>query len=68
MFESRIEKELVNVFAAVGAFTLSPDRDEVDEGRWWEMDEIERSIGMDVMTPNFEQEFVRIKKTLLALL
>ena len=68
VFESRIEKELVNVFAAVGAFTLSPDRDEVDEGRWWEMDEIERSIGMDVMTPNFEQEFVRIKKTLLALL
>ena len=68
VFESRIEKELVNVFASVGAFTLSPDRDEVDEGRWWEMDEIERSIGMDVMTPNFEQEFVRIKKTLLALL
>ena len=62
------EKELVNVFAAVGAFTLSPDRDEVDEGRWWEMDEIEMNLGMDVMTPNFEQEFVRIKKTLLALL
>lgn len=68
VFESGIEKELVNVFATVGNFTLNPDRDEVDEGRYWDMDEIGNAVGKSVLTPNFEQEFARIKETLLAML
>lgn len=68
VFESEIEKELVNVFATVGSFALSPDEDEVDEGRYWEMKDIEENLGKSVLTPNFEQEFVRIRRTLLALL
>ena len=35
LFESEIEKEMVNVFAAVGSYELTPDRVDVDEGRWW---------------------------------
>ncbi len=68
VFESEIEKELVNVFAAVGTFRLSPDKDEVEDGRYWEMKDIEENLGKSVLTPNFEQEFVRIKDNLLALL
>lgn len=68
VFESEIEKELVNVYAAVGSFTLSPDMDEVDEGRYWDIEDVEENLGKSVMTPNFEQEFVRIRKRLLALL
>lgn len=68
VFESEIEKELVNVFAAVGTFSLSPDKDEVEDGRYWEMKDIEENLGKSVLTPNFEQEFVRIKDNLLALL
>ena len=68
VFESAIEKELVNVFAAVGNFSLSPDRDEVEEGRWWELKEIEENFGKSVFTPNFEQEFARIGGSLAALL
>lgn len=67
-FESEVEKELVNVFAVVGTYDLHPDLDEVDEGRWWELKDIDESLGKGVFTPNFESEFRMIRKSLLALL
>ena len=39
-FESSVEREMVNVFAAIGSYELHPDLDEVDEGRWWELADI----------------------------
>ncbi len=68
VWESAREKELVNVFATVGNFTLRPDNDEVTEGRYWRMSEIGSNLGRGLFTPNFEQEFKSIKDTLLALL
>ena len=68
VWESAREKELVNVFATVGNFTLRPDNDEVTEGRYWNMSDIESDLGKGLFTPNFEQEFKSIKDTLLALL
>ena len=68
VFESEIETELVTVFAAVGNFELHPDHDEVDEGRWWDFQEIDSNIGKGLFTPNFENEFCNIKDTLTALL
>ena len=68
VFESEIERELVNVFAAVGSSDLRPDMDEVDEGRWWDIADIDANIGCGVFTPNFESEFSTIRKSLLALL
>jgi len=68
VWESEQEKELVNVFAAVGNFELHPDGVEVVEGRYWSMEEIENALGTGIFTPNFEQEFINIKKSLLALL
>ena len=68
VWESEQEKELVNVFAAVGNFMLKPDGSEVSEGRYWSMDEIEAALGKGIFTPNFEQEFKAIKHSLLALL
>lgn len=67
-FESEIERELVNVYAAVGSYDLHPDLDEVEEGRWWELKDIDGSVGQGVFTPNFESEFAMIRKPLLALL
>ena len=67
-FESPIEREMVNVFAAVGSYELHPDLDEVDEGRWWDLADIDASIGKGVFTPNFESEFTMIRSSLLALL
>jgi isopentenyldiphosphate isomerase len=68
VWESPRERELINVFATVGNFKLDPHNEEVLEGRYWSMDEIESFLGKGVFTPNFEQEFASIKDTLLALL
>lgn len=67
-FESSVEREMVNVFAVVGSYELQPDLDEVDEGRWWELADIDANMGKEVFTPNFESEFQMIRKSLLALL
>ncbi len=68
IYESNTEKELVNVFAAVGNFELKPDGDEVAGGRWWEIPELEAAFGKNILTPNFEHEFPMVKQSLLALL
>lgn len=67
-FESSVEREMVSVFAAVGSYDLHPDPEEVAEGRWWPIEEIDASIGRGVFTPNFESEFQMIRSQLLALL
>ena len=67
-FESEIEKELINVYAAVGSFELNPDPEELDGGKWWELEDIDANIGKGVFTPNFESEFGMIRRSLLALL
>ncbi len=67
-FESQIEREMVNVFAAVGSYELHPDLEEVDEGRWWDLADIDANLDKGVFTPNFESEFSMIRKSLLALL
>lgn len=68
LWESSTEKELVNVFAAVGNFKIDVSNEEVSECRYWSMEEIASSIGAGVFTPNFEHEFSMLSKTLLALL
>lgn len=68
LFESGTEKELVNVFACVGNFSPVPDGDEVTEGRYFCFSELDALIGKDVLTPNFEGEFRKIRASLLSLL
>lgn len=67
-FESQIEREMVNVFAVIGSYDLHPDLDEVEEGRWWDLADIDSGIGRGIFTPNFESEFQMIRPQLLALL
>ena len=52
----------------VGHPTLHPDAAEVSEGRWWTFEELERAKGQNILTPNFESEFERIRDQLLAML
>lgn len=68
VWETARDREYVNVFAAVGSYELKPDMDEVDEGHWWPLEEIDNSIGKGIFTENFEQEFLDIRDKLLALL
>ena len=60
IFESSIEKELVNTFRTVYNGEIQPDTEELDGGRFWSMEEIKTNLGKNVFTPNFEQEFRRL--------
>ena len=60
IFESAIEKELVNTFRTVYNGEIQPDTEELDGGRFWSMEEIKTNLGKNVFTPNFEQEFRRL--------
>jgi len=40
----------------------------VSEGKWWSYEELDAAMGKDILTPNFEQEFSRIREQLKALL
>lgn len=68
IFESSVEKELISVFATIGDFQFTFNDAEVDEGRYWPVEEVAENIGNGVFTPNFELEFGRYKEKLLSLL
>ncbi len=57
VFESRREKELVWAFATIYNGPVCPSAQELDGGRFWTQAEIESSLGHDVFTPNFENEY-----------
>jgi len=59
VFESQRERELVNVYQTVYDGPIQPSKDELDGGRFWTMQEIHEAIGMNVLTPNFENEYQR---------
>ncbi len=56
-FTSDKETELVNSFYTIYEGPIIPDPSEIDEGRFWSLNEIEMNIGKSVFTPNFEFEF-----------
>jgi len=57
VWESPVERELVYVFVSNNFKDINLHSDEVKEGRFWTFNEIEKNIGKDVFTPNFEYEF-----------
>lgn len=62
IWESTREKELVFSFLCSRYNRIHIDNDEVDEGRFWSVREIEQGIREDLLTPNFVHEY----KTLLS--
>lgn len=68
VFESKRERELVNVYFVVlssdTVFNFDPV--EIDEVRFWSPDEIIASINnkTDELTPNFQGEYLKIKELL----
>lgn len=63
IFQSEIERELVNVFLIrVGSSELgiSINHDEISDGMFWTLDEIAINLGKGIFTPNFESEFSNI--------
>ena len=63
VFESERERELVHVFRATYDGDVRPS-DELDGGRFWSLDELQEVFGKGVLTPNFEQEYLKISSLL----
>ena len=59
-FRSTIEAEMVYIYRCTYDGSFAPDSAEVDEGRFWSLDEIRDNIGKGVFTPNFESEIERL--------
>ena len=57
VWESPRERELVNSFKTITDEVPRVEKNEIDEGRYWSLQEIRESIGKGVFTPNFENEF-----------
>jgi isopentenyldiphosphate isomerase len=61
VMRSEIETELVHTFRLVSDGPFRPQADEIDEVRFWSLDEIESRLGSGVFTPNFEDEYRRLR-------
>ena len=64
VWESTREKELVYSFTGKSDDYPDINRDEIDEGRFWSLEEIEKSLDNSIFTPNFKHEFKLIVITL----
>lgn len=63
VFESARERELVFTYKAVFDGAIRPS-DELDGGRFWDIQEIKEQIGKGVFTPNFEGEIQKVLDSL----
>jgi len=57
IWESPREKELVYSYSALSDDNPEINPDEIEDGKYWQVEEIKSSLGKDIFTPNFEYEF-----------
>jgi isopentenyldiphosphate isomerase len=57
MWQSPRERELVYSFTGSSNDIPVTNHDEIDDGRFWKMEEIKENLGKGIFTPNFEYEF-----------
>ncbi len=60
VFESECEKELVFTFKTVYNGNINPS-EELNGGKFWTIQDIKDNLGKNIFTPNFENEFRRLK-------
>ena len=60
LFQSSIEREMVYAYRTTYEGSIVVDPIEIDEGRYWSIEEIQSNLGKGVFTPNFEQEFEKL--------
>ena len=68
IWQTERDNEYVFVHAVLGHPELHPNAAEVSEGRWWTFEELDEAMGKNILTPNFESEFKRIRDQLKAML
>ena len=60
LFQSSVEREMVYSYRTIYEGDIVIDPEEIDEGRYWDIDEVMAHMGKGVFTPNFEDEFQRL--------
>ena len=65
IFESDREREMINAFVTTTTLdSFAYDPEEVDDGKFWSLQEINDAIGKGILTPNFEMEFAKLSLAL----
>ncbi|MBN2743044.1 MAG: NUDIX domain-containing protein [Marinilabiliaceae bacterium] len=57
VWESPVERELVYSFITADDHGITFNPGELDDARFWSMEEVRANLGKGVFTPNFEREF-----------
>ena len=65
LHRTSFESELVHSFVLQDNGPFYINREEIAEGRFWKIEEIEATLGRNVFTPNFEQEFQLLKEAVI---
>lgn len=65
VLKSDNESQLVFLFFLKYDGELKPNPDEVDEGRFWKISEVNAHLGTGIFTPGFETDFAILKKASL---
>ncbi len=60
-WDSDIESELVYAFVSYDFKSIHLHSEEVEEGRFWTLKQIDANLGNNVFTPNFEYEYQLLK-------
>lgn len=63
-WKSKIESELVFCFVTNYSEKITPNKTELDGGKFWTLNEINKNIGKEIFTPNFEHEFEILKNAI----
>lgn len=61
LWESDIERELVFVFATTYNKNITVNRDEISEGKFWDVKEINDNLKSGIFTPNFTHEISKMQ-------
>jgi len=57
IWQSAAERELVYTFTGTSSEIPVVNKEEIEEGRFWNLKEIAENLGRNIFTPNFEHEF-----------
>ena len=66
VWRSEREQEFIYCYKSIFRGVISIDNDEVIDGRFWTQEEIEKNIDSDIFTPNFSDEYKKIRRNLFS--
>lgn len=62
IWRSEVETELVFSFATNYSGAIKINKDELEDGKFWNLNSIKKQLGQQLFTPNFEHEFQLLQK------